>query len=79
VPDPGYFCTDLTEVFYRDPTWCGKMLEKIPAGRFGVLDDLVGATVFLCSDAARCLIGVASQLALGDMTRQHRKAWPLVS
>jgi hypothetical protein len=45
----------------------------------GALDDLVGATVFLCSDAACCLIGAASQLALGDMTRQHRKAWPLVN
>jgi NAD(P)-dependent dehydrogenase (short-subunit alcohol dehydrogenase family) len=33
------------------------MLEKIPAGRFGALDDLVGATVFLCSDAARYVTG----------------------
>jgi NAD(P)-dependent dehydrogenase (short-subunit alcohol dehydrogenase family) len=54
---PGYFRTELTEVFYRDPTWCGKMLEKIPAGRFGALDDLIGATVFLCSDAARYVTG----------------------
>jgi NAD(P)-dependent dehydrogenase (short-subunit alcohol dehydrogenase family) len=54
---PGYFRTDLTEVFYKDPTWCAKMLEKIPAGRFGVFDDLVGATVFLCSDASRYVTG----------------------
>jgi NAD(P)-dependent dehydrogenase (short-subunit alcohol dehydrogenase family) len=54
---PGYFRTELTEVFYQDPTWCAKMLEKIPAGRFGALDDLVGATVFLCSDAARYVTG----------------------
>jgi NAD(P)-dependent dehydrogenase (short-subunit alcohol dehydrogenase family) len=54
---PGYFCTELTEVFYQDPTWCAKMLEKIPAGRFGTLDDLVGATVPLCSDAARSVPG----------------------
>jgi NAD(P)-dependent dehydrogenase (short-subunit alcohol dehydrogenase family) len=54
---PGYFRTDLTEVFYQDPTWSATMLEKIPAGRFGVLDDLVGATVFLCSDAARYVTG----------------------
>jgi NAD(P)-dependent dehydrogenase (short-subunit alcohol dehydrogenase family) len=33
------------------------MLEKFPAGRFGVLDDLVGATVFLCSDASRYVTG----------------------
>jgi len=54
---PGYFRTDLTEVFYQDPAWCAKTLEKIPAGRFGVLDDLIGATVFLCSDAARYVTG----------------------
>jgi NAD(P)-dependent dehydrogenase (short-subunit alcohol dehydrogenase family) len=33
------------------------MLEKIPAGRFGALEDLVGATVFRCSDAARYITG----------------------
>jgi NAD(P)-dependent dehydrogenase (short-subunit alcohol dehydrogenase family) len=31
------------------------MLERIPAGRFGAVEDLVGATVFLCSDASRCV------------------------
>ena len=54
---PGYFRTDLTEVFYRDDVWSQAMLEKIPAGRFGDLDDLVGAAVFLCSDASRYVTG----------------------
>lgn len=54
---PGYFRTDLTEMFYRDQAWCDAMLQKIPAGRFGDLDDLVGTTVFLCSDAARYVTG----------------------
>ena len=54
---PGYFRTELTEVFYQDQAWCAAMLAKIPAGRFGALEDLVGATVFLCSDAARYITG----------------------
>jgi len=54
---PGYFRTELTEVFYRDEVWAEAMLAKIPAGRFGALEDLVGATVFLCSDAARYVTG----------------------
>ncbi len=54
---PGYFRTELTELFYQDPAWCQTMLGKIPAGRFGALDDLVGATVFLASDAARYVTG----------------------
>ncbi|MBX6323055.1 MAG: glucose 1-dehydrogenase [Rhodospirillaceae bacterium] len=54
---PGYFRTELTEVFYRDEAWQQRMLAKIPLGRFGELDDLAGATVFLCSDAARYITG----------------------
>ena len=33
------------------------MLGKIPAGRFGDLRDLVGAAVYLCSDASRYMTG----------------------
>lgn len=54
---PGYFRTEMTEVFYRDEGWARTMLAKIPAERFGDLRDLVGATVFLCSDAARYVTG----------------------
>jgi NAD(P)-dependent dehydrogenase (short-subunit alcohol dehydrogenase family) len=54
---PGYFRTGLTEAFYRDEGWARAMLAKIPAGRFGDLRDLVGSTVFLCSDAARYVTG----------------------
>lgn len=54
---PGYFSTDMTEVFYQDAAWRQKMLDKIPLGRFGELDDLVGAAIFLCSDAARYITG----------------------
>ncbi|MFW5835191.1 MAG: SDR family NAD(P)-dependent oxidoreductase [Pseudomonadota bacterium] len=54
---PGYFRTALTEVFYQDEAWCERMQAKIPLGRFGQLDDLVGATVFLASDAAAYVTG----------------------
>lgn len=54
---PGYFRTALTETFYADPAWQAAMLRKIPAGRFGDLRDLVGAAVFLSSDAARYVTG----------------------
>ena len=55
---PGYFRTALTEVFYQDEAWQNAMLAKIPLNRFGQLDDLVGASVFLLSDAARYITGV---------------------
>jgi gluconate 5-dehydrogenase len=54
---PGYFRTALTEMFYADAAWQQAMLQKIPAGRFGDQRDLVGAAVFLSSDAARYVTG----------------------
>jgi gluconate 5-dehydrogenase len=54
---PGYFRTALTEAFYADESWQARTLEKIPLGRFGQLDELGGAAVFLCSDAASYITG----------------------
>ena len=54
---PGYFRTALTETFYQDANWQQAMLGKIPMRRFGQLQDLVGATVFLCSDSAAYITG----------------------
>ena len=54
---PGYFRTALTEAFYQDASWQQIMLPKIPLQRFGELDDLSGAAVFLSSDAASYITG----------------------
>ncbi|MEM8552932.1 MAG: SDR family oxidoreductase, partial [Pseudomonadota bacterium] len=54
---PGYFRTAMTEGFYADEAWQSAMLGKIPMGRFGRMDDLVGPAVFLLSDAAAYLTG----------------------
>jgi NAD(P)-dependent dehydrogenase (short-subunit alcohol dehydrogenase family) len=54
---PGYFRTALTEPFYQDEHWQRSMLQKIPLRRFGRLDDLAGAAVFLSSDSAAYITG----------------------
>ncbi|MGY6409546.1 MAG: glucose 1-dehydrogenase [Alkalilacustris sp.] len=54
---PGYFRTRLTEAFYRDPDWQAAMRARIPQGRFGQRADLVGATLFLASDASAYVTG----------------------
>jgi NAD(P)-dependent dehydrogenase (short-subunit alcohol dehydrogenase family) len=54
---PGYFRTALTEPFYQDDAWQQSMLQKIPMRRFGRLEDLGGAVVFLCSPAAAYVTG----------------------
>ncbi len=54
---PGYFRTALTEGFYADEAWQATMLARIPLRRFGQLDELGGAAVFLASEAASYVTG----------------------
>ncbi len=54
---PGYFRTDMTEIFYADSAWEQAMLGKIPLRRFGKMEDLSGAILFLASDASAYVTG----------------------
>ncbi len=54
---PGYFRTRMTEGFYAEADWAERMLGRIPMRRFGRLDDLVGAAVFLSSEASAYVTG----------------------
>lgn len=54
---PGYFRTEMTEPLFRDKERYQKMLDRIPMGRFGNPEELVGAAVFLASDAASYVTG----------------------
>jgi NAD(P)-dependent dehydrogenase (short-subunit alcohol dehydrogenase family) len=49
---PGYFKTAITEAARADPDADRRIIEHIPAGRWGDIADLMGATVFLASRAA---------------------------
>lgn len=49
---PGYFKTRITEESRSDPAVNGRIIEHTPAGRWGDVADLMGATVFLASPAS---------------------------
>ncbi|TWD82885.1 2-deoxy-D-gluconate 3-dehydrogenase [Kribbella amoyensis] len=49
---PGYISTDNTTALRADPDREASIRERIPAGRWGRPEDLVGAAVFLASAAA---------------------------
>ncbi len=49
---PGYFATAITEKTRADPETNRRVLDHIPAGRWGEVADLMGATVFLASAAS---------------------------
>ena len=55
---PGYMVTNNTEMLRADPVRSRQILERIPAGRWGVPGDLAGACVFLASAASDYVTGV---------------------
>jgi 2-dehydro-3-deoxy-D-gluconate 5-dehydrogenase len=54
---PGYMETDNTVPLINDPVRSRQILERIPAGRWGIPEDLAGAAVFLASSASNYLHG----------------------
>lgn len=54
---PGFFPTPLTEPVFSDPERAAKNAAQTAIGRNGRLEDLHGATVFLCSDASAYVTG----------------------
>ena len=60
---PGYVATDNNLQIRSDPERYQAILERIPAGRWGEPDDLMGAVVFLASRASDYVHG---QLLLVD-------------
>jgi 2-deoxy-D-gluconate 3-dehydrogenase len=54
---PGYMATDNTALLRADEKRSADILARIPAGRWGTPEDLMGAAVFLASDAAAYLNG----------------------
>ena len=49
---PGYMDTDMNEALKADPTRSQQIMSRIPAGRWGKPADMVGAAIYLASDAS---------------------------
>jgi NAD(P)-dependent dehydrogenase (short-subunit alcohol dehydrogenase family) len=56
---PGHVETPLTAQVMADATWRQSMLARYPLGRFGSVDDVAAAILFLASDEAAFVTGVA--------------------
>lgn len=54
---PGYFDTPLNAALVSDPEFGAWLAKRTPAGRWGKVEELVGACVFLASDAASFVNG----------------------
>lgn len=54
---PGYFRTELNRALVDDPKFSGWLTTRTPLGRWGDVEELVGAAVFLASDASSFVTG----------------------
>ncbi|MDM0019226.1 glucose 1-dehydrogenase [Variovorax saccharolyticus] len=54
---PGYFKTELTEALVKNEEFTNWLVGRTPSRRWGDVEDLVGAAVFLASDASNFVNG----------------------
>ncbi len=54
---PGYFKTELTKALVENQEFTGWLEKRTPAGRWGEVDELAGAIVFLAGDASSFVNG----------------------
>jgi 2-deoxy-D-gluconate 3-dehydrogenase len=66
---PGWFATDNTAPLRADPVRSSEILGRIPAGRWGMPDDLKGVVVFLASDASNYVNGFTVAVDGGWLAR----------
>ncbi len=66
---PGYIATDNTEALRNDPDRSRSILERIPAGRWGEIEDFKGPAIFLSSSASDYVTGTILTVDGGWMGR----------
>ena len=55
---PGYFKTELNQALVDAPEFSAWVAKRTPAGRWGDIDELIGAAIFLASDASNFVNGI---------------------
>jgi NAD(P)-dependent dehydrogenase (short-subunit alcohol dehydrogenase family) len=56
---PTFIRTPMTQPFFADPDFHARTVARIPLGRVGEIEDLMGAILFLASDASSLMTGTS--------------------
>ena len=54
---PGWIDTDMNAPLLKNPTASERVRDRVPLGRWGTVDDVVGPVLFLASESARYVTG----------------------
>ncbi|MCC7347034.1 MAG: SDR family oxidoreductase [Variibacter sp.] len=65
---PGYVDTPLTRPVLNDPKFRDRVVRAMPMGRVMTVEDLMGAIVFLASDASAMVTGLSLVVDGGTLT-----------
>jgi len=71
---PGFILTDLTRKLWSQPVMQDWAMTNTPLRRLGVSDDLIGAAIFLASEASAFMTG---QMVYVDGGVSCGSAWPI--
>ena len=66
---PGYMATALNATLRADPEWHRRVMDRLPAGRYGTAADLKGTVVYLASAASDYVSGVTIPVDGGFLGR----------
>jgi 2-deoxy-D-gluconate 3-dehydrogenase len=66
---PGYMATEMNIPLMEDPARNKLILDRVPAGRWGTPQDLVGALIFLSSKASDYIHGILLPVDGGFLAR----------
>ena len=66
---PGYISTDITTALRTDPKRSADLMARIPMKRWGTIEDLGGAAVYLASEASNYVNGELLNVDGGWMGR----------
>lgn len=66
---PGYMATEMNVPLMEDPARNKLIMDRVPASRWGLPSDLVGALVFLCSSASDYVHGILLPVDGGFLAR----------
>jgi len=66
---PGYMATEMNIPLMQDPARNKLIMDRVPAGRWGLPEDLVGALIFLSSAASDYVHGILLPVDGGFLAR----------